>query len=177
MHKAAVIESTMTHRERCVPAPPIENAAIVQINVDGTASLYLGDSMNEYAYRGSPGTVLRVLLDYTATLGRNVTILTRHSDGRTSAHELRPTGTVAPLLPPRALRPEQHRPECRPRESRLARLAHAASELQRARRQSWAAVKRWLRRHSSFLVVAHILLVLAASITVLLIAALLWMQP
>ena len=154
----------------------VEPAAVVQVNVDGTASLYLGDSAGECAAHASRATVLRVLLDYTVTLGRDVTVLIRQYDGRTAAHEVRPNGTVTRLRSPTSASVVNQPTQQHLRNARPAGVAGATSQARLVCPTRWSAVKRWLTRTGSLLIVVSILLVLLISIAVMLAAALLWME-
>ena len=159
------------------PASPTQPTAVVEVNADGTASLHLGDSVAEHATRSSRATVLRMLLDDAVTLGRNVTVLTRHFDGRTAAHEIRPDGTMSRLRTPEPVLLGNQDTQRHQRDARPVRASGAASQAPHAHPSLWPAVKRWLTRNGSLLIVLSILLVLLASIAVMLAAALLWMQP
>ena len=159
------------------PASTTQPTAVVEVNADGTASLHLGDSMAEHATHASRATVLGILLDHTATRGRNVTVLTRHFDGRTAAHEIRPDGTMRRLRTPEPVLLGNQVPRRHHQGERPVQASGAASQTPHVRPSRWSAVKRWVTRNDSLLIVVSILLVLLASIAVMLTAALLWMQP
>lgn len=159
------------------PVSPTHPTAVVEVNADGTASLHLGDSMAEHATHASRASVLRMLLDHAMTLGRNVTVLTRHFDGRAALHEIRPDGTMSRLRTPAPVLLGDQVTQRHHRGERPVRAAGAASHAPHVRPSRWSAVKRWVRRNGSLLIVVSILLVLLASIAILLAAALLWMRP
>ena len=159
------------------PASPTQPTAVVEVNADGTASLHLGDSMAEHATHASRASVLRMLLDHAVTLGRNVTVLTRHFDGRAAVHEIRPDGTMSRLRTPAQVLLGDKVTQRHRRGERPVRAAGAACHAPHVRPSRWSAMTRWVTRNDSLLIVLSILLVLLASIAVMLAAALLWMQP
>lgn len=77
------------------PAPP--TTAVVQVGDDGAATLYLGTEPVEHASGGDSATVMRVLVDYAATIGAGVRVTTQMPDGTWTRHRLDPDGTLTPL--------------------------------------------------------------------------------
>ena len=74
------------------PHPP--TTAVVQVADDGTATLYLGTELVEHAVSVDLATVMRVLVDYTATLDTGVRVTTQMPDGTWTRHWLDPDGTI-----------------------------------------------------------------------------------
>lgn len=66
----------------------------MQVASDGTATLYLGTKLVEHAVDVSSAAVIRVLLDYTATIEKSVTVTTQLHDGKWTRHRLDPDGTI-----------------------------------------------------------------------------------
>jgi hypothetical protein len=77
--------------------------AVVQVADDGTATLYLGTELVEHAAGVDAAVVMRVLVDYAATIDAGVRVTTQLPDGTWTRHRLHPDGTLTPLprnLPP-----------------------------------------------------------------------------
>jgi hypothetical protein len=119
------------------PASPTQPTAVVEVNADGAASLQLGDSMAEHATHASRATVLGILLDHTATCGRNVTVLTRHFDGRAAAHEIRPDGTMSRLRTPEPVLLGNQVAQRHQRDAKPVRASGAASQAPHAHPSLW----------------------------------------
>jgi hypothetical protein len=83
------------------PDPP--TTAVVQVAADGTATLYLGSELVEHAAGVDASAVMRVLVDYAATIDSSVRVTTQMADGTWSRHRLDPDGTLTSL--PRNLLP------------------------------------------------------------------------
>jgi hypothetical protein len=74
--------------------------AVIAIDGTGTGTLHLDGQRVDHIVDAQPHLVVRVLLDYATTVGRDLTVLTRYADGQKTAYQLRPDGTVAPLRQP-----------------------------------------------------------------------------
>jgi hypothetical protein len=81
------------------PDPP--STAVVQVAEDGTTTLYLGTELVEHAAGVDAAVVMRVLVDYAATIDAGVRVTTQMPDGTWNRHRLDPDGTLTPL--PRSL--------------------------------------------------------------------------
>jgi hypothetical protein len=77
------------------PHPP--TTAVVQVAEDGTATLYLGTETVEHAAGVDAASVMRVLVDYAATIDADVRVTTQLPDGTWTRHNLHPDGTLTPL--------------------------------------------------------------------------------
>jgi len=77
------------------PHPP--TTAVVQVAGDGTATLYLGTELVEHAAGVDAAAVMRVLVDYAATIDADVRVTTQLPDGTWTRHRLHPDGTLTPL--------------------------------------------------------------------------------
>jgi hypothetical protein len=77
------------------PDPP--TTAVVQVADDGTATLYLGTELVKHAVGVDAATVMRVLVDYAATLDGGVRVTTQMPDGTWTRHWLDPSGTVTEM--------------------------------------------------------------------------------
>lgn len=83
------------------PQPP--TTAVVQVAEDASAKLYLGTELVEHAAGANTAAVMRVLMDYAATIDASVRVTTQMPDGTWTRHRLHPDGTLTPLsrnLPP-----------------------------------------------------------------------------
>jgi hypothetical protein len=77
------------------PQPP--TTAVVQVAEDGTAKLYLGTELVEHAAGVDAAAVMRVLVDYAATIDASVRVTTQMPDGTWTRHRLDSDGTLTPL--------------------------------------------------------------------------------
>jgi hypothetical protein len=77
------------------PHPP--TTAVVQVAEDGTLQLYLGTELVEHAAGADAAEVMRVLVDYAATIDADVRVTTQMPDGTWTRHRLHPDGTLTPL--------------------------------------------------------------------------------
>ena len=77
------------------PHPP--TTAVVQVAENGTAKLYLGTELVEHAVGVDSAAVMRVLVDYAATIDADVRVTTQMPDGTWTRHRLHPDGTLTPL--------------------------------------------------------------------------------
>jgi hypothetical protein len=83
------------------PHPP--TTAVVQVAKDGTAKLYLGTELVEHAAGVDAAAVMRVLVDYAATIDADIRVTTQMPDGTWTRHRLHADGTLTRLprnLPP-----------------------------------------------------------------------------
>jgi hypothetical protein len=76
-------------------APP--TTAVVQVGDDGSATLYLGTEPVEHANGVDAAAVMRVLIDYAATIDAGLQITTQMPDGTWTRHRLDPDGTITPI--------------------------------------------------------------------------------
>ena len=60
--------------------------AVVQVSDDGSATLYLGTEPVEHANGVDAATVMRVLVDYAATIDAGLQITTQMPDGTWTRH-------------------------------------------------------------------------------------------
>jgi hypothetical protein len=77
--------------------------AVVQVAEDGAAKLYLGTELVEHAAGVDAAAVMRVLVDYAASIDLSVRVTTQMPDGTWTRHRLYSDGTITPLprnLPP-----------------------------------------------------------------------------
>lgn len=77
--------------------PHPATTAVVQVADDGTATVYLGTELVEHAASVDSATVMRVLVDYAATIDTGVRVTTQLPDGTWTRHRLDPNGTFTPL--------------------------------------------------------------------------------
>ena len=82
------------------PQPP--TTAVVQVAEDASAKLYLGTELVEHAAGANTAAVMRVLMDYAATIDASVRVTTQMPDGTWTRHRLDPDGTLTPLRRNRA---------------------------------------------------------------------------
>jgi hypothetical protein len=82
--------------------------AVVQVSDDGTATLYLGTEPVEHANGVDAATVMRVLVDYAATIDAGLQITTQMPDGTWTRHRLDSNGTLTPLPRNRAAAESTH---------------------------------------------------------------------
>ena len=87
-------------------APP--TTAVVQVGDDGSATLYLGTEPVEHANGVDAATVMRVLVDYAATIGVGLQLTTQMPDGTWTRHQLDSDGTLTPLPRNRAAAESTH---------------------------------------------------------------------
>jgi hypothetical protein len=73
------------------------DVAVIEVDDTGTGTLHLGGELIEHVVTAQPVQVVRVLLDYAATVSRDLTVVSRHTEGRLSVHQLRPDGNAVPL--------------------------------------------------------------------------------
>jgi hypothetical protein len=111
--------------------PHPSTTAVVQIAGDGTATLYLGTKPVEHAAAADAVGVMRVLLDYTATLDTPMTVTTQMPDGQWTRHRLDPGGTITAVprnAPP--LRPaSDHITPTSPRTSQHAKRSSTTARI------------------------------------------------
>ena len=130
------------------PDPP--TTAVVQVAEDGTAKLYLGTELVEHAAGVDAAAVLRVLVDYAATIDAHVRVTTQMPDGTWTRHRLHPDGILTP--PPRNLPAAP-----------TAVSSVGSDEVSRSQRRAWPRIK--TKAAQGWFLAALILLV-AASVAV-----------
>jgi hypothetical protein len=141
----------------------------VHVNADGTATMCLGATVPRHVLRGSAADILRMLLDYTATLGREVIVLATQCNGRRTMHQLHPNGT-ATTLRPLVVSPLPAEPHVRKRRRmsplrRWPRLVPALRQSRRVLPSAWSASKKWLATYTLRLMLCAEILVLIAALT------------
>jgi hypothetical protein len=92
---------------------------VVQVAEDGTATLYLGTELVEHAVGVDSAALMRLLIDYAASIDTSVRVTTQMPDGTWTRHWLDPDGTIRETSP---TTPSGRQPEQRP-----ARPLHGAS--------------------------------------------------
>ena len=157
--------------------------AVVVVDDTGAGTLHLDGQVAGHVVAARPSAVVQVLLDYAATVGRDLAVVTRHTDGRGAIHELHPSGTATLLRQPSTVpQPTRlHSPERRPRAmSRCGRKVRAAtSQGWSAVVSTWAVSRQWLVSHGLWLMLCAEILALVGSLTfiVVALAPYLWPRP
>jgi hypothetical protein len=121
---------------------------------------------------------VRVLLDYAATVNRDLTVMTRHADGHNAIHRLRPDGTVEPLRRP-STSLDSARPSGREHRRSSERKAQMNPRDRALVAAAWKRSRRWLVDHGLWLMLCAQILLLVGSLTFI-VAALtpyLWPRP
>jgi hypothetical protein len=144
------------------------DVAVIAVDHAGAGTLHLGDELVEHVIAAQPRLVARVLLDYAATVGRDLTVVTWHTDGRSTVHRIRANGTAALLHPSPALpQPTNtHRPElrCQAVPRRLQVIRAAASRIHSVVTGGWAMSRQWLVGHGLWLMLCVQILLLVGSL-------------
>jgi hypothetical protein len=159
------------------------DVAVIEVDDTGTGTLHLGGELIEHVVTAQPVQVVRVLLDYAATVSRDLTVVSRHTEGRLSVHQLRPDGNAVPLQdsPAESLLTEAQPPQCGPLVVRgRSREVHSATARAHSMVCGSRAVSRqWLVRHGLWLMLCAQILVLVGSLTfiVVALAPYLWPRP
>jgi hypothetical protein len=122
----------------------------VQVAEDGTAQLYLGTELVEHAAGVNAAEVMRVLVDYAATIDADVRVTTQMPDGTWTRHRLQPDGTLTPL--PRNLPA-----------SSTAVSSIGSAEASRSQRRAWPRIT---PRAGQGWLLAMLILLVAALLTV-----------
>ena len=160
----------------CALPTPTSHADIAVIDLDdtGTATLHLDGQPLDHIVEAQPRRIVRVLLDHTATVNRNLTVLTRYADGHHAVHQLHPDGTVAPLR-----RPTSTDSVGLPgRESRRSSELMGANSRARARVASaWTWSRRRLVGHGLWLMLCTQILLLVGSLTFMVVALAPYLSP
>lgn len=152
------------------------DVAVIDIDDTGTGTLHLDDQLVHHIIGAQPRLVVRVLLDYITTMGRDLTVLTRHADGHKTAHQLHPDGTVAPLRQPTSTDPASP-PGWESRRS-SERMVRAANPQDRARvATAWKGSRRWLVGHGLWLMLYTQILLLVGSLTYIVVALAPYLSP
>ena len=76
------------------------HADVAAIDLDDTeaGTLHLHGHLVDHIVEAQPRLVVRVLLDYVATVSRDLTVLTRYADGHNAVHQLHRIEQHAVLL-------------------------------------------------------------------------------
>jgi hypothetical protein len=156
------------------------DVAIIEVDETGLGTLRLGDEPVEHVAAAQPSIVVRVLLDYAATVGHDLLVLTRHSDGHSARHQLCPNGTAIlrrhPVVSPQPTNRQGQSGRWRVLH-RYARFAwRAANRVRHAVQAGWTTSRRWLVGHGLWLMLGAEILLLVGSLTliVVVLAPYLW---
>jgi hypothetical protein len=166
-----------------VRAPPSTtihaDVAIVDVDDTGTGTLQLDGQLVDHMVEAQPRLVMRVLLDYAATLSRDLTVLTRYPDGHSAVHQIRPDGAVALVRRP-LTSSDSASPAGREHRHSDERTVRAANSRDCARVATvWKWTSRWLVGHGLWLMLGAEILLLVGSLTfiVVALAPYLWPRP
>jgi hypothetical protein len=155
-----------------VRAPPSTtihaDVAIVDVDDTGTGTLQLDGRLVDHMVEAQPRLVVRVLLDYAATLSRDLTVLTRYPDGHSAVHQFRPDGTVAPLRQPTST--DRARPAGRASRQSSERKVRTANPRGRALVATAWTWGRCLIGHGLWLMLCAQILLLVGSLTYIVVA-------
>jgi hypothetical protein len=150
--------------------------AVIDIDGTGLGTLHVDNQLVDHIVDAQPRLVVRVLLDYATTVGRDLTILTRYADGQKAAHQLRPDGTVAPLRQPTStdsvVPPGR---EFRRSSERMVRAVGARDRSLAATAWTWS--RRWLIGHGLWLMLCTQILLLVGSLTYMVVALSPYLSP
>lgn len=151
---------------------------MIDVDHTGAGTLQLGGEQFKRFAAAKRAEVARTLLDYAASASCDLTVLTRHTDGRMTMHKIYTNGTATTLRtaaattqPTGTNRAEPGRPTM-PR--RLQPIQKAASHLRSVVTSSWTVSRQWLTRHGLWLMLSAQILVLAGSLTYIVLALYLW---
>jgi hypothetical protein len=165
----------------CAPTTSAIHAdgAVVEVDDTGAGMLHLDGQLVDHIVGAQRRLVVRVLLDYAATVNRNLTVLTSYADGHNAVHQLRPDGTVALL----------HRPPTSSDSAGTPGRVHrrwGGRKVRAAKPRApspvvtvWTWSKRWLVGHGLWLMLGAQILLLVGSLTfiVVALAPYLWPRP
>ena len=159
--------------------PPTASQAVVDINDTGAGTLHLDGQPVAHIVQAQPRLVMRVLLDHTAAVNRNLTVLTRYADGHSAVHQLHPDGTVALLRPPSTWSDSASPPGREQRHSDEWKVRAANSRARALVATAWKQSRRWLVDHGQWLMLCAQILLLVGSLTfiVVVLAPYLWPRP
>jgi hypothetical protein len=155
------------------------DVAVIDLDDTGTATLHLDGQPVDHIVEARPRLVVQVLLDHTATVKRNLTVLTRYADGHNAVHQIHPDGAVALLLPP-STSSDPASPPGREHRQSSERTVRADNPQARALvATAWKRSRRWLVGHGLWLMLGAQILLLVGSITfiVVALAPYLWPRP
>jgi hypothetical protein len=172
MTSQATIAPARPRSETPMLVPPGANTAVVHIDGDGTATVSLDGTPTGHLVRASAADVLRVLLNHTATVGREVTVLTTQCGGRRTLHRLHSDGTATPVRPAPAcpMAPEHRTREHQHPPRHGLELLAAIRPGHRVFLSAGSASKKWLATHGLWLMLDLEILVLVAALTYMVVA-------
>jgi hypothetical protein len=151
-------------------APPtsthVLDVAVVEIDQTGAGTLHLGVEFAEHIAAAHPGQLARVILDYAATAGRDLTVVTRHRDGDSTVHQIHPVGTITPVpqasKAPHAANPGPQARSRRPAPRRWT--VGAVRSLARSVGRTSTAWRGWFGRHGLWLMLCVQIIALMGSL-------------
>jgi hypothetical protein len=153
------------------------DVAVVEVDDTGAGTLHLDGQLVDHVIEAQPRLVVWVLLDYAATVSRDLTVLTRYADGRNAVHQLRPDGTVARLRRP-STSPDSAGAPGREHRCSSQRMGRAANPRYRALvATAWKWSRRWLRAHGLWLMLCAQVLLLVGSLTYIVVALAPYLSP
>jgi hypothetical protein len=152
--------------------------AVVNVDDTGRGTLHLGGVPVDHATAVQAEQVIRMLLDYAATIDHNLLVVTRRWDGRMETHELRPNGSAAPLHGPllssEPTRVHSQQGRCRGA-SQVRRAAYVAARASSGMTSACAASGQWLAGYGPSLIPATLILLLLGCVVFLGFAPHLWL--
>jgi hypothetical protein len=149
---------------------------VVDIDDTGTATLYLDGQPVDHIVEAQPCLVVRVLLDYAATVSHDLTVLTRYPDGHSAVHQLYPDGTVALMRQPSTS--SDSSPPAREHRRSSERKVPAADPRDRSLvATAWKWSRRWLVGYGSWFMLGAQILLLVGSLTFIVIALAPYLWP
>ena len=160
------------------PTTSHSDVAVVDVDRTGAGTLRIGGRLVDHIVQAQPLVVVRVLLEYAATVNRDLTVLTRHADGHIAVHRLCPDGTVEPLCRP-STSLDSARPSGREHRRSSERKAQINPRDRALVAAAWKRSRRWLVGHSLWFMLGAQILLLVGSLTfiVVALAPYLWPRP
>ena len=152
--------------------------AVVDIDDTGAGTLHLDGQLVDHIIGAQPRLVVRILLDYTATVSCDLTVLTQYADGHNTVHQLHPDGTVTLLRRPPTSSDPAGPPDRERRRWGGGRKVRAANPRVRSLvATAWTWSRRWLVGHGLWLMLCTQILLLIGSLTFIVVALAPYLWP
>ena len=155
--------------------------AVIDVDHTGASTLQLCAKQFKRFAAAQRAEVARTLLDYAASAGSDLIVLTRHTDGRTRMHKIHTNGTATTLIAPATTIQPTGTNRAGPGRRTMPRapqpIYQAVFRLRSGVTGSWTIARQWLARHGLWLMLCAQILLLTGSLTYIALALYLWPSP